>query len=567
MAEILPRDALLARVEALRAQGKRIVLTNGGFELLHVGHLRALEDAKARGDVLVVAVNSDASIRKLKGEGRPVVPEAERAELLAALACVDLVHVFAETDVRPLLELLRPHVHAKGTDYTKASVPERDAATLVGAEVLIVGDPKDHSVTGLLGRIVSRHDDRCVRDLGDRFVKEFESKRARDLELKKLWKLDAAGVRGPEVLECPGTSIVTARVRGTPLDEIVRERWASMPRAERNRLTERVAAVCRKIRDAGLDWPDLVTYHLLVTETEIVALDPARLGKGRLDLSPLHWSAEEPTVSRADRLRFWRAYAGDARPPAPRPIGHRGRFRPYRWVPQKRKPVGCPRWARFVNAAGAPYLSADEVAGDPRLEVVRRLADRTNARLGNLVVKLFADPDEAKHEWENHRTLLAAGFRVPQPAVGGVTEDGRGLFSTVRLEGMRPMDEAWPTLDRRRAVRAAADVARALHACGFVHKDLYLNHLYVAPGGREVWLLDLARLERSTSRRRRVKDLAALAYSARRVCSRADLLRGLRRYGGDRKLALAVVKKAARMARHVPRKVRDGTHARSLPCT
>jgi rfaE bifunctional protein nucleotidyltransferase chain/domain len=564
--EVVGREELVARVRALAAEGKRIVLTNGGFELLHVGHLRALRDAKSRGDVLVVAVNSDASVRRLKGEGRPVVPDHERAELLAGLACVDLVHIFPETDVRALLELVRPHVHAKGTDYANG-VPEADTARAVGAEVAIVGDPKNHSVTELLGKLVSRHEDRTVRDLGDRFVKEFATRRARDRELRNLWRLDAAGVRVPAVLECPGTSIVTARIRGEPLDECIRTRWAAMPRAERNRLIERVAEVCRKIRDAGLDWPDLVTYHLFLAGDEVVAIDPARLRRGRLDLSPLFWSAEEPTVGRTDRLRFWRAYAGRSPPPSIRSIGHRGRFRPYRWVCQKTRPRACPRFALFVNAVGAPYASAEDLVRDPRLEVVRRLEDRVNARLGNLFVKIFADPDEAKAEWENHRTLLAAGFRVPQPAVGGVLEDGRGLFSAVRLEGMRPLDEAWPALDRRAAVRAVADVARALHACGFVHKDLYLNHLYVAPGGTELWLLDLARLERSRSRRLRVKDLAALVYSGRRLLSRADLLRGLRRYGGDRRLALAVLRKAARMARHVPRKVRDGTHVRSLPCT
>jgi len=147
------RRELARRCEGLRREGKRIVLTNGAFDLLHVGHVRALQDARARGDVLVVAVNSDASVRRLKGPGRPIVPQAERAELLAALACVDFVHVFDEPDVTALLRLLRPAVHAKGRDYTTGNVPERDVALEVGAEIAIVGDPKDHSVTDLIGRI------------------------------------------------------------------------------------------------------------------------------------------------------------------------------------------------------------------------------------------------------------------------------------------------------------------------------------------------------------------------------------------------------------------------------
>lgn len=153
MGEIVDRAELARRCAALKAKGKRLVLTNGAFDLLHVGHVRALKEARSKGDALVVAVNGDASVRRLKGEGRPVVPAAERAELLAALACVDLVHVFEEDDVAVLLRLLRPHVHAKGRDYTKENVPERAIAKEVGAEVAIVGDPKDHSVTDLLRRI------------------------------------------------------------------------------------------------------------------------------------------------------------------------------------------------------------------------------------------------------------------------------------------------------------------------------------------------------------------------------------------------------------------------------
>ena len=157
MGEVVADAAeLKRRCEGHKAEGRRVVFTNGAFDLLHVGHVRALADAASRGDVLVVGINSDDSVRRLKGEGRPVVPAAERAEVVAALACVDYVPVFASDDVRPLLELLRPDVHAKGRDYTEATVPERETARAIGAEIAIVGDPKDHSVTDLLARIGRR---------------------------------------------------------------------------------------------------------------------------------------------------------------------------------------------------------------------------------------------------------------------------------------------------------------------------------------------------------------------------------------------------------------------------
>ena len=146
--------AELARLVAdARAAGKRVVFTNGGFEILHVGHVRSLRDARSRGDLLVVAVNSDASIRGNKGKGRPVVPEAERVEVLCALEFVDLVTVFGDPTVDGLLRKLRPSVHAKGTDYTPETVPERETAREIGAAIAIVGDPKDHATSDLLERI------------------------------------------------------------------------------------------------------------------------------------------------------------------------------------------------------------------------------------------------------------------------------------------------------------------------------------------------------------------------------------------------------------------------------
>lgn len=126
------------------------MLANGGFDLLHVGHVRYLTAAKALGGKLVVAVNSDASVRALKGEGRPIMPAQERAEIVAALAAVDAVVIFSELDVRTIIREIRPDIQAKGTDYTAESVPERDAVFEYGGRVEIVGDPKDHSTTELI---------------------------------------------------------------------------------------------------------------------------------------------------------------------------------------------------------------------------------------------------------------------------------------------------------------------------------------------------------------------------------------------------------------------------------
>jgi rfaE bifunctional protein nucleotidyltransferase chain/domain len=153
MGEILARDALVARVQRERAAGRTIAFANGCFDLLHVGHLRYLESAAREADVLVVAINDDESVRRLKGEGRPILAAEHRAELVAALRCVDLVVIFPEPTVGPLLEALHPDVHCKGTDYTAETVPERDVVRGYGGRVAIVGDPKDHSTRDLLARI------------------------------------------------------------------------------------------------------------------------------------------------------------------------------------------------------------------------------------------------------------------------------------------------------------------------------------------------------------------------------------------------------------------------------
>ena len=153
MGEIFDRGTLAARVGHDRARGLKIAFANGAFDLLHVGHIRYLEGAKREADRLVVAINSDQSVRGLKGPNRPVLSEADRAELVAALRAVDYVVIFDEPTVAPLLELLKPDVHCKGTDYMVDTVPERDTVRAYGGRIAIVGDPKDHSTTDLLTRL------------------------------------------------------------------------------------------------------------------------------------------------------------------------------------------------------------------------------------------------------------------------------------------------------------------------------------------------------------------------------------------------------------------------------
>src|SRR5579872_3394366 len=148
--KILSRDDLKKQVAEWRNAGDFITLANGCFDLLHVGHVRYLKAAKALGGRLIVAVNADESVRALKGEGRPIMPDAERAEILAALADVDAVVIFPENDVRALIREIRPDVQAKGTDYSADSVPERDAVQEYGGRIAIVGDPKDHSASEII---------------------------------------------------------------------------------------------------------------------------------------------------------------------------------------------------------------------------------------------------------------------------------------------------------------------------------------------------------------------------------------------------------------------------------
>ena len=149
---IVTREELVARVTGERKNGIRVVLANGCFDVLHVGHVRYLAGARELGDVLVVGVNSDAQVGRLKGPGRPIMPATERAELVDALDSVTYVTVFDEPTVEELLLALKPDVHAKGTDYTVDSVPERDVVRSYGGRVAIVGDPKDHSTSAILER-------------------------------------------------------------------------------------------------------------------------------------------------------------------------------------------------------------------------------------------------------------------------------------------------------------------------------------------------------------------------------------------------------------------------------
>lgn len=150
---VVSRDELLRRAAIWRVSGKTVALANGLFDLVHVGHLRYLEEAAMLADVLVVAINDDASARALKGEGRPIVPQQERAELIAGFRCVALVTLFGEATVEALLQALVPDVHCKGTDYTANTVPERETARALGIRVAITGDSKDHATRDLIARI------------------------------------------------------------------------------------------------------------------------------------------------------------------------------------------------------------------------------------------------------------------------------------------------------------------------------------------------------------------------------------------------------------------------------
>src|SRR5215211_874506 len=153
MDRVSNREELIAKVAAARKNGARIVFANGCFDVLHVGHVRYLEGARKLGDILVVGINSDEQVATQKGAGRPVLPASERAEIVASLESVTYVTIFDEPTVEQLLLALKPDVHAKGTDYTTDTVPERDVVRSYGGEVAIVGDPKDHSTSAIIARL------------------------------------------------------------------------------------------------------------------------------------------------------------------------------------------------------------------------------------------------------------------------------------------------------------------------------------------------------------------------------------------------------------------------------
>ena len=154
--KILSRREAAERLARGARRGEALALANGCFDLLHVGHVRYLQGAKREADLLLVALNADASVRALKGEGRPIQPEQDRLEIIASLACVDYVTLFEELTVAPLIELLEPDVHCKGTDYTPETVPEREAVLRYGGRIAIVGDPKDHDSSAIIRRLTPR---------------------------------------------------------------------------------------------------------------------------------------------------------------------------------------------------------------------------------------------------------------------------------------------------------------------------------------------------------------------------------------------------------------------------
>ena len=151
------RSELAVIIDSLKEQGKKIVLTNGGFNLLHVGHVRSLFDAKSRGDILVVALNGDRSLKELKGKNYPIIPENQRLQIIAAIECVDFVTIFNEPTADSILLQLKPHIHAKGTDYSKSSILERETVHSYGGKIAIVGDPKNHSTSNIVDVIKMKY--------------------------------------------------------------------------------------------------------------------------------------------------------------------------------------------------------------------------------------------------------------------------------------------------------------------------------------------------------------------------------------------------------------------------
>ena len=326
--KILPEAALADVLDAHRRSGRRIVLTNGGFDLLHVGHVRALEEAATLGGVLVVAINDDASVRAAKGSGRPVVPAAERAETVASLQAVDYVTIFPDPTVDRLLEVLQPAVHAKGRDYTPDTIPESATSRRLGIEVAIVGDEKLHSSTQLLtraagarerldrvlpfdlphgsglvlrrahavlahggwlsleklarteeGALVQQHRTRFVRRLEVGGVPLYlkvndpaDRKRRPTVEFQHHLALRAAGFRAPEPwLGMEGTvdgravaALLTREASGLALDEYLALALRQAAPRERTAMARGIGSTLRGLHTARFFHPDLHAWHILV---------------------------------------------------------------------------------------------------------------------------------------------------------------------------------------------------------------------------------------------------------------------------------------------------------------
>ncbi len=324
-------DEVREHLAAHRAADRRVVFTNGAFDVLHVGHVRALEEAATLGDLLAVGVNDDASVRAARGPGRPLVPVAERMEVLAALRCVDYVFSFSDETVDRVLEALRPDVHAKGRDYATASLPERDTNQRLGIEMAFVGDEKTRSATNLVARVRAlRGDVGEVRPLNEdgvrgfvaedadalldttgwldlerlattqegelvegtrrRFVRRIEiagtpvyvkvtrpaeKKRSPITEFRNHIALKAAGFLAPDPWLCmegtvEGTrtgALVTREVSGLALDQWLREEFQDAGSARRNAWAYGVGEAVRDLHGARFEFPDLQAWHLLVDGT------------------------------------------------------------------------------------------------------------------------------------------------------------------------------------------------------------------------------------------------------------------------------------------------------------
>ena len=324
---VVDEQTAVAQVRAHRDAGRRVVFTNGAFDLLHVGHVRALSDAASHGEVLVVGINADSSVRASRGAGRPIVPAAERAEIVAALGCVDLVFVFQEPTVDAVLERLHPHVHAKGRDYARNTLPERETNERLGIEMVFVGDEKSHAASDLIeraGAAGAMHDrvaavedpdvrgfvliarrSALVRDrllslerlatgkLGEyvegpphRFIRRLDCEgtyaylkitkplsrgRSPIIEFQHHLALRAAGLRAPEPWLClegdaDGTrcgALLTRTAPGHPLDVFAREETDA---TARRRAADDVGRAVRGLHTARFLHPDLQAWHLHITE-------------------------------------------------------------------------------------------------------------------------------------------------------------------------------------------------------------------------------------------------------------------------------------------------------------